>query len=537
MKSKLLLIFLSLSLILAILPKTAQAATPMSDITSFTGDVVVEKNGLTKFSLRLTQLYTNVLNWNLGVKDADKLIIKADGVQLKSREYSLDKKSGYLTVQSDPGKMAAIWDINFQTRDAFTINNRENFRWLAVTTNHSLVEYLNITLHTMVPIKENSRTAYRVYAFHGVESSDASLLDENTIVYQGTMLGSASGFSIFASWPCGSINFPLIQKLRYDISDLPVTNWLIFGLILPAISLLLLAYLYLRQKTQVILNSTREKLDRPPSDLPPLQVGILVDKKIYPKTLMATILDLCEKGYLIIIKDKKQVVFAKRKQPDNELCQWEKNLIEEITLNDRVWACETELRKTTDRNLFSPKIRACYEEAYRSTTDMGYYHENPHLVRVRYKIYAIILYLLSLIGLAWVVISMQTPYLLIPLLGALFSTIIIIKFAYLLPTQSRQGLLARKEWLKYANFLRQKEPVESIMAISGVFYRYLPYALVLNVESQWARRFSQSVMVKPSWLLEREITDVESENTLHQVLDIIHKLTDKISLLHGPTVK
>lgn len=114
---------------------------------------------------------------------------------------------------------------------------------------------------------------------------------------------------------------------------------------------------------------------------------------------------------------------------------------------------------------------------------------------------------------------------------------VMIKFAYLLPVQSKEGLIARKEWLKFRNYLKDKESVQSILSISGVFYKYLPYALVLNVEKEWSRRFQNTVMVKPSWLLEHELTDSESESIVSEVIEFINKITNKISQLHGPNVK
>ena len=536
-KIKSILILFLATLFFVIKIPLSHGESQMAAIASLDSDVKILKNGKVSYNIKIIPYYFDILDWNLGLKSIDRLVIKADGVKLKSRDYTVVKQNGYQTIKSKNRRSAAAWEISFTSNDAFSVNSRDNFRWLAVIAGHPFIENVNINLQSDIPFEETDRQAYRLYAFHGVESSTANMMSKNQINYQGTILSPPSGFSVFASWPRGTIKFPILKRLIFTITNLSIMNWIFFGLLLPAISMVILIILFVRYKTQIIINSTREIKETPPFILPPLQVGILVDKKIFPKTLMATILDLCEKGYLVIIKDKNQIVFAKRKLPDDNLRDWEKNLIEEITLNNLVWARISDLKNNVNRNLFSPQIKACYEEAYLSVTNAGYFDQNPHLVRVRYKIYAILLYLAAVMGLIWVAISMGSSYLLVPLLGVLFATMIVIKFAYLLPVQNKKGLLARKEWMKFGNYLKSKEDIQSIMAIGGVFYKYLPYALVLNVEKDWARRFHNTVMIKPDWLLEREVTDVESENTLHEVLGVIEKMTGKISQLHGPNVK
>lgn len=536
-KIKFLLIIILAALCFGIKISTSHALNKMSDISSFIGNVQIQENGKATYDIKIVPYYYDILDWNIGIGSADHIIIKADGVVLNRHGYSVTKENNYLRIKSNNHFSARNWEITFSSTDAFTISDRDNFRWLAIPPGHPFIKNVNITLQSEIPFEEIDRQSYRLYAFHGVGTSSTNMIGDSEITYKGSALSAPSGFSIFASWPLGIIKFPLVKRLIYSITYLPIINWIFFGLLLPVISLIILIILFIRYKAQIIMNSTKEVKDTPPFILPPLQVGILLDKKIFPKTLMATILDLCEKGYLIIIKDKNQVAFAKRKLPDDNLRDWEKNLIEEITLNSLALANETDIKTSVSKNLFSPQIKACYEEAYISVTNAGYFNENPHLVRVKYKIYAILLYLASTVGLVWVAISMESSYLLIPLLGVLFSTMVMIKFAYLLPVQSKEGLIARKEWLKFRNYLKDKESVQSILSISGVFYKYLPYALVLNVEKEWSRRFQNTVMVKPSWLLEHELTDSESESIVSEVIEFINKITNKISQLHGPNVK
>lgn len=534
------LLALLLSFVIPIFPcvEAATSTTPMMDIYSITGDIYIHKDGKADFDITIKPIYNERLNWDLSVKSLDSFTLSADGKRLKPKDYKLDKKQGFFKVISSKNVQASIWELNFTSSDMFFVTNRDNFKWYAISTNHSYIGQVYFNLKTEIPLPGNDRKSYRLYAFHGVGASNASMVNNNQVIFQGSFLTNNAGFSIFTSWPKGTIKFPFIKKLAYNTNDLPIIDWIIFGLILPLFAIILLIILFLRHKTHEIINSTNEIIDKPPTQLSPLQVGILVDKKIYAKTLMATIIDLCEKGYLVIVRKNNEYFFAKRQMPDKNLSFWESNLVEELTISNRILANEMEIKAQIDRNIFSPKIKASYEQAYLSITEMGYFSQNPHFVRVKYKIYAIILYLASIIGLIWVAITMQSSMLLIPLLGVLLSTMIVIKFAYLLPMQSQKGLQARKEWLRFRNYLKNEEPIPSVMAISGAFYQYLPYAIVLGVEKDWSERFHSTVMPKPNWLIDELDSDSDEANsTLHQVINIINNITVRISQLKGPSVK
>ncbi len=513
------------------------AVSKMASISTVDANVLIKKNGKTDFKIKINSMYLDILDWDLGIKSIDKITVRADGKLLTSKNYSLVKINNFYKIKSSPRNTASVWEIRFQSDDMFFVTDKENFKWYAISPNHPYINQLCIILESELPIPGNDRKSYRLYAYHGVEFSDAKMINSKKIIYSGNMLSNASGYSIFTSYPRGTIKFPLLKKIIYNITDLPVVNWIIFGVILPLICIILLIILSIRHKTQTLMNSTREMIEHPPNDLSPLQVGILVHKKIYAKTLMATIIDLCEKGYLIIIQKDGKFVFAKRRLPDNSLRSWEKILVEELTLNDSVFSREIEVRRNINKNLFSPKIKASFEEAYLGITDMGFYDQNPHFVRVKYKIYAIFLYLTSIVGLVWVAVTLQPPYMLIPLLGVLFSTMVVIKFAHLLPMQSKKGLIARKEWIKFLNYLKQKETISMVMAISGIFYRYLPYAIVLGVEKQWARRFQKTILTQPGWLIQHEISDQVAEDNLHLLIDVISELTERIAQLKGPSIK
>jgi hypothetical protein len=81
------------------------------------------------------------------------------------------------------------------------------------------------------------------------------------------------------------------------------------------------------------------------------------------------------------------------------------------------------------------------------------------------------------------------------LFGMLFSTLILIGFAAIMPSRSIAGARAREAALGFKEFLGRVDTMPSV----ELFERYLPYAIAFGVQNSWARAFEGIYRTAPAW--------------------------------------
>ncbi len=491
------------------------------------------KDGRFDYKITIQSVRPQKLDWNLGTSFASDLKIEADGQRTQD---VLKKKENDLIRLTSSKVLANRWDIIFSNYQSIKyIGDRELFKWYFVTGDHPYIPSVDIDFYSEVPIKKVDNESVRVLAFHGVGNAYYRLTEDNHLNFRATDLAGNSGLTVTASWQKGSFSLPFYRKIFLNLSGEELVFWSIFGLLLPLICFVFLMVIWMRKISAVKFDNKDGKREKSPFYLPPLMVGVLYDKKIYSHSLVATILDLCQKGYLIIIKKQGKYIFGKRKNPDEQLLDWEVELYDEIFSNNRLWSKQDELQENLSKELFSPRMRKIYEGVYIEVTKLGYFDKNPHEQRIKYKLAAICLYLISMAGACWVAITLRSSFLLIPLVGILISSFVIIKFAYLIPIQSKKGMEIRDEWNNFKNFLIDREPLPAMASASGLFYQYLPYALVFEVESMWAKRFRNYRIVLPDWYIESDLSNTEF--TVEDIVKTIGGLSSQLTQLRGPSVR
>ncbi len=475
------------------------------------------------------------LDWTIRVPAFRHLVITSDGKKLNRLDYHIRNKGHFREIKSKPNIKGLTWQINYETiKNTHLMRRGEQFRWEVFSKLNVQVQNLQITLNAPFAIDSKNNIPYRVYAFHGVGYYQAYQSSPKTIVFTGDYFSPEAGFTITTTWPKGTFNFSTMRKWFLNISTFELTFWILFGFILPILTLIILLLIYRRNLERLHFEAPQTIIDKPPSDLPSLMVGILFDKKIFAYTLVSAILDLCERGYLIIIKEENQYILGKRKLPDEHLRPWEKELLSEIFANEQVWTKQQDVEFRSHKQLFSKKIINIYEAAYNAVTEIGYFGENPHLTRIKYKLIGIVLYLFTIIGIAWVGISFQPSFLLIPLGGVFLATLVILRIAPVMPMQSENGIKAMEQWASFRNYLMQSQPLGAQHSVGGLFYEYLPFAITFRVEELWMERFRDYRLIMPEWYVSTE--RVGAEQAIPETMAIIKHLSHSLSQLRGPAV-
>lgn len=522
--------------LLLLISTTHVRAANGTAITSLSATIKLQSDGQAFVEQVLEFTEPTTLNWSI-FSNIRGLSVSADDVVLARKDIRKGGRGGQAQLTSPV--TASQWVIDYTaTTNLIRHDNRDQlyFKLFEEPGRQIYNSVVSIELPAgstatdhgsdgNAPVADLSGD---LYAITGVLSPSFTKQSESQILYSAIAAGPQAIFTASASWSADLLPLGWYHHLRLQLLDLELTPWLVIGFLLPLISLLVLAEIYWRLKRDERPVAT--VLNQPPSLLPPVLVGVLVNKKIYPNEIVAQIVDLAQKGYIVIVKKNQQYSLSRRKTPDGHLQIWERDILTQIFPVDANAAADT------SRSLYSPEVRDAFARIYQVITDLRIFSENPHLTRVRYKLIALFFYYLSAVGLVTTAVFGLSPFVLIPFTGTMIISFLIIRLSPRLIRYTPAGLQARAAWLAFANFLRTSAPVPMEASQNHLFENYLAYAVALHATEAWADRFEQSslAIIKPDWLVSYQETS--TSQLVEEITAFTSSLSKELTNLRGPIV-
>ena len=496
----------------------------------------LQLNGSVSVKEEIVLAGSSVLDWQV-FSNLRGLTVSANGEKVPKSQLRFVKK-GTSTRLTSKSLASSKWELNYRTTGTLIRHNdRDQFFLKIFQESGVAVSQTRVTfsLPEHAAQTETQALTGNVYAIGGVFGATSKLSSPKTITYNADYAGPKGLMTISASWPKSILQLNRLQEAKLALLNLDSLPWIILGVSLPLAALFVLLFLILRQKRQdrVRLGPVVSQL---PSELSPMIVGVLVNKKIYPEEIVALLVDLCYRGYLVIIKNGPDYFFGKRKPPDQHLQLWEKNILEQVLPKLETKISNAEILKSHKQVLFSPMVHDAFNEIYEIITQHQYFVENPHLTRIRYKLIALCFYFASVVGLVWTAVSDITPYLLIPLIGTIILSWLILRLTAKLTSYTTTGLQQRSAWLSFSKFLSDPNPIDPTMARNQTFEKYLAYAIALGKTEQWTNRFEQSssTIVKPDWLVAYQELDAGALGG--ELVEFVSKTSKLLTTLRGPLV-
>lgn len=504
-----------------------QTSLAGSSINNVKIEARVHPDGRLQVSETLDLDSSQTLNWTISNQAKDIEVLAGNRV-VPSTVSSGEHQQRWLRT----GQASQVWQINYMTRVKI-IRNQEYDRiyWKMF---HTPLAISDLSIKLVLPEKvELTQLSGNLYSLNGLDDSRTTV-ETSGLTFTARNIKPNSLLTLNANWPKNTLPLTVLQQWRLTLEDWSYWPWLILGSLLPLISLIfLLTIIRSHRQSRVRAAALREKL---PSQLSPVLVGLLVRKKIEGAAIVAMLIDLCQRGYLVIIKKNKHFYFGQKKTFD-QVERWEAPLLAVIFPEPTSELDERNIKSISHQILYSPEVRQAFSHLYDTVTRLNYFTENPHNTRVRYKLIGLIIYILSSVAIVWSALAGLSPVILIPLAGSLLMSFTIIRLSSSLISYTPQGYDQRKAWLEFANYLKQPNPVTINDNLSKLFDRYLPYAVALGVSRQWAKRFDlgRSVVVQPDWLVNFR-SDTSAQNYTHEVTEFTATISDFISAMHGPLV-
>ncbi len=412
--------------------------------------------------------------------------------------YETSKNAGMLHVKiGDPDVLVTgtqEYVIRYSVERAINYFSDHDELYWDVTGNGWIVPIDEASATVMLP-SDLDPSQVQLECFTGsAGSTDAQctkrLEDPRKVAFASKApLGIGEGLTIVVGLPKGVVQQPSAwQNILWIIRD----NW---PFALPIVALLVMLYLWWTRgrdpKDTLAIIPEYE----PPTNLRPAEVGVVFDQRADLKDISSTLIDLAIRGYLRIIQGEekkllsttKDYTFTKLKELGEDAKLFEKETF------DGLFNGGTTKQLSDLKNNFYKRLADIKTALYKGLVEQGMFPTNPERVR----------HLYSGIGVGLVVAGF---FLLSGLLGGILiaSGVIVLLFSLIMPRRTKKGVetyraikgfrwflsVTEKDRLKFHN-APEKKP--------ELFEKFLPYAMVLNVEKEWAKQFEGIYQQQPNW--------------------------------------
>ncbi len=243
-----------------------------------------------------------------------------------------------------------------------------------------------------------------------------------------------------------------------------------------------------------------EYVSSPPSDLPPAVVGALLKQGATIKEVLATIIDLANRGYLKmeeikggLFKSRDYVYTLNRDKSTEDLKYFEKLIIDEMFSG-------LDMVKLSDLKYnFAQSLPKIYKAINQELVERGFF-EGGSPAKVKGKYFGI--------GIAMIFVGFFLLFFGGPFLGfgfliwpLILGGIVVLAFANAMPRKSRKGVEEYAKWLAFKRYLEGLLKYKKAQEAKDKFAAYLPFAIVFGIDKSFIREFSRVNAPAPVWYI------------------------------------
>ncbi len=228
---------------------------------------------------------------------------------------------------------------------------------------------------------------------------------------------------------------------------------------------------------------------RPPDGLRPGELGLIIDERVDPIDLSATIVDLAVRGYLRIEEESDKFLFFTRddwkfiklKPADDSLRAYEKRLF------NGIFESGDEVLLSDLRGEFASDYSLAQKDLYQAGDDNRWFNGRPDLVRSKWAGLGALGLFVSIGLFALAFIFSKVAIAVVPLI--LVSFVMITAHRHM-PHRTSRGSRLLNETLGFKEFIETAETGRMQFAEdANLFVEYLPYAIVFGATDKWAKAF------------------------------------------------
>ncbi|TMB60236.1 MAG: DUF2207 domain-containing protein [Deltaproteobacteria bacterium] len=358
-------------------------------------------------------------------------------------------------------------------------------------------------------------TGLRTLAFTGsygsrAQDADVQTLSDGVHIAMRRPLAFHEGLTAVVGWSKGAVEEPgLLARALLFLR----ANWL-FTVPLAVFALMLRLW-YTRGRDPRL----RPIVPRyqPPDGLSPAETGTLVDNRADMRDITATLVDLAVRGFLVIeerdregllgLWSSKDFTLRQQKAQPGDLKPHERAVL------DGIFSGRGDAVELSDlKNEFYQELPGIRDRIFGALVGRGYYARRPDQVRTTYWVLAAIVgvaaFLAGALAANGGVDILGAPPITIVVAGAL-SAAVVFAFGWVMPARTAAGAQALEGVLGFEEFLARVESdrIARVEKTPEMFEKFLPFAMALGVEHQWARAFEGICQKPPDWYRGASVSD------------------------------
>jgi uncharacterized membrane protein len=341
-------------------------------------------------------------------------------------------------------------------------------------------------------------TAFRG-AYGSTEQSGVTVEASGVRVETTNGLGFREGLTVVVGWNPGVVHRPTTaQKIVALVySNLPLA--------LPPLVFLVMWRLWRARGRDPELAPISTQYE-PPSQMTPAELGTLVDGRPDMRDITATIVDLAVRGYLHITETEDPRFFGLFSNKDYTFTvkkprsDWSGLKAHERDLLEAMFGAVESVTLSDLKNKFYKHLPGLKEGLYKMLVSGGFYTGRPDRVRLLYIVGGVIVggIVAVLSGSLMSALGMQPAA---AVVAGILSGLIIAAFGWFMPSRTVRGTRELEKVLGFQEFLSRVEAdrLERMVKTPQLFETFLPYAMALGVEDNWAKAFEGIYNQPPQW--------------------------------------
>lgn len=433
--------------------------------------------------------------------------LQADETVNPGSSTTFDETALELTLTEDGRIFAGKTPVG---AELFTSSTTYRFRYQVVNQPRDFIEELTVILRLPRPGTDET-IGHRFINNGGADAATSELLDPQTVLYTARGIASQAQLSLELEVPKSFITRSAGFAAKQWLNNLPPYVWASLTIGLPALTVLLLLLVAMGRIRKV--TPLPGELTDLPSRLPPALLGILLRGRLTSRELAATFLDLARRGHLVIRQLSADDFRFRRQVPPpagSKLADFEQVLLDQIFGPTGDKASADDISFSLAQEVFSKRVSEAFILAYRKMNDLGYFYTNPLSLHRRYQIIGVILFILGIVGFTLnLMLFTDVGYGLLFWLGMMISALMIFFFSRGLPMRTVYGDRELARWLAFRRSLTSREPVNYAAQSQEKYLALLPYAVVLEAEVEWTKRFYELPFAQPTWYIAANISTID----------------------------
>ena len=344
----------------------------------------------------------------------------------------------------------------------------------------------------------------RATAFRGAYGSTAQSavsIDPGGVTVEATGgLDFREGLTVVVGWNPGIVHRPtaLERVTRTLYSNLPLG--------IPVLVLVGMLQLWRARGRDPDLLPIATRYE-PPDNLTPAELGTLVDGKPDMRDITATIVDLAVRGYVHITETMDERLFGLLSDQEYTFTltkprtEWASLTPHERNLLAAMFTGVSDSVELSDlKNKFYKRLPDLKDGLYGMLVTRRFYAARPDRVRTLYIIAGVAagVLLAVLSGTLMTALGMQPAA---GVIAGILSAAIIALFGWFMPSRTVRGTRELEKVLGFQEFLSRVESdrLDRTVRTPEMFEKFLPYAMALGVESNWAKAFEGIASEPPRW--------------------------------------